>query len=517
MYKPQKLHPISYINGLIAVIKQNFFVIIVFIFVGSKNFDYGNPSSYIVPGIFTAFFLWSFISQILKVYSTRYWIENNRFIVTSGIFNKKRKELNIRRIQSVDTAQSLINQIVGGVELQIKTPSDGINLKIISKKQSEFIEQEIDHLQKSLNKDGIQNQDEQTEISQNNGQASNTTHVDNDARSEVTSLVKPTYLYHMPFKQLLMMAMTSGAIGVALATLTPIFSGLSDAIPWGKFGEKIGSIVQSATVLALIIIMFFLIVSYIIGTIVTLIKYYGYKVTQVTHQLKIEYGLFNKKKITVPTDRVQAVVERQSLLRKLFGYTSIYFIVTSDFKNSDTPSEAQQDGNVLILPFIKRDEAYKILKPLVPEMNFNTVTKGMPWKGFHRHFLVPSIFFIAIAISIYYFWRHPFWIFGITLIIILLLVGQALLYTLNSGLKVNHEEAAMQIVNLYGKKLYYFKQDKVIGFECMQHPLLERSNLATFTFLLAKGAVSQSIKLRYAYYPKVKELQDWYVKGGYHE
>ena len=53
--------------------------------------------------------------------------------MTTGIFNKERKELDISRIQSVDTSQDIINQIVGGVQLQIKTPSDGLELSTISK------------------------------------------------------------------------------------------------------------------------------------------------------------------------------------------------------------------------------------------------------------------------------------------------------------------------------------------------------------------------------------------------
>ncbi|MEJ7358464.1 PH domain-containing protein, partial [Staphylococcus epidermidis] len=89
--------------------------------------------------------------NIIKVYNTRYWIENNHFILTTGVFNKERKELNISRIQSADTTQSLVNQVVGGVELIIKTPSDGIELSTISKKQSELVEKEIKTLQHQMN------------------------------------------------------------------------------------------------------------------------------------------------------------------------------------------------------------------------------------------------------------------------------------------------------------------------------------------------------------------------------
>ena len=42
----------------------------------------------------------------------------------------------------------------------------------------------------------------------------------------------------------------------------------------------------------------------------------------------------------------------------------------------------------MILPFIPRKEAYKVIRPLVPEMTFNHAKIGMPLKGFHRHFLI---------------------------------------------------------------------------------------------------------------------------------
>ena len=160
MFSPQKLHPISYISGLIEAFKQNIIVIIVFLVFNFKDFDFTNIREYIVPAVLSLFFLISFIGQILKVYQTRYWIENNHFILTTGIFNKERKELDISRIQSVDTSQSMINQIVGGVQLQIKTPSDGIELSTISKSQSIELEQTIKDIQVTL-------ADSQTEIDNN--------------------------------------------------------------------------------------------------------------------------------------------------------------------------------------------------------------------------------------------------------------------------------------------------------------------------------------------------------------
>ena len=86
MSEPQKLHPISYFNGIINAIKHS--RLFIFIIFQLKDFDYTNPESYLWIGIVFVFFLISYISQIVGIMNTRYWIEDNYFILTTGIFKK---------------------------------------------------------------------------------------------------------------------------------------------------------------------------------------------------------------------------------------------------------------------------------------------------------------------------------------------------------------------------------------------------------------------------------------------
>ena len=62
-----------------------------------------------------------------------------------------------------------------------------------------------------------------------------------------------------------------------------------------------------------------------------------------------------QKNVTVPTNRLQGVLEHQSYLRRLFGYTSIHFYITSDVVTSAETSDV--NGRIMILPFIKRQQA----------------------------------------------------------------------------------------------------------------------------------------------------------------
>ncbi|HDA5923015.1 TPA: PH domain-containing protein, partial [Staphylococcus aureus] len=335
MSEPQKLHPISYFNGIINAIKQNIVVFFIFIIFQLKDFDYTNPESYLWIGIVFVFFLISYISQIVGIMNTRYWIEDNYFILTTGIFNKKRKELNIKRIQSVDMTQGVVNQIIGGVDLQIKTPSDGIVLSVISKKQGEYLERYIDQLQTELKTEGAQKSSAEKNDNCNHDIEGNVEDIAEGRLDEVQNTDsmlnqknKRIPIYQMNFKESLFMAMTSGAIGVTLAALVPIYGAVRELIPWSKLNHEISQWVQIVSISVLIIILLVLIVAYIIGTIITMIRFYGFSVMLENEQLKIEYGLFNKKKVTVPTRRLQAVVERQSYIRRIFGYTAIHFIIT---------------------------------------------------------------------------------------------------------------------------------------------------------------------------------------------
>ncbi|MRE70762.1 PH domain-containing protein, partial [Escherichia coli] len=62
----------------------------------------------IFPGAILIFSVLGTITKSIKIYKTRYWIENDQLIMTWGVFSKNRKELNIARIQSMDTSQNIV-------------------------------------------------------------------------------------------------------------------------------------------------------------------------------------------------------------------------------------------------------------------------------------------------------------------------------------------------------------------------------------------------------------------------
>ena len=81
--------------------------------------------------------------------------------------------------------------------------------------------------------------------------------------------------------------------------------------------------------------------------------------------MKITYGLLNVKNITVPTERLQAVVEKQSFIRKLFGYTSIYFIITSDLEVKSN-EDVSENGKIVWIVIVVLPSVVDRSPPILP-------------------------------------------------------------------------------------------------------------------------------------------------------
>ena len=89
------------------------------------------------------------------------------------------------------------------------------------------------------------------------------------------------------------MAMTSGAIGIALATIAPII-GVQKLFIGSGYQES-SNISQAIFVIVSLLVAIILIISYVIGTLIVFIRYYNYTLSAHNDQLTIRYGLFNVK------------------------------------------------------------------------------------------------------------------------------------------------------------------------------------------------------------------------------
>ncbi|MGV8979650.1 PH domain-containing protein [Clostridium sp.] len=109
---------------------------------------------------------------------------------------------------------------------------------------------------------------------------------------------------------------------------------------------------------ALIFIM--LLILWMISVTANIIKYYKFTVIRNEDNIKLSYGLFVKKEVTIPVNQIQSLTLVEGIIKKPLGYFSL---------KVKTLGNGEDRGSTLICPSGKRKMINKFFQDILPEMN----------------------------------------------------------------------------------------------------------------------------------------------------
>ena len=328
--KKSRVHPLVIIDTLIKGLKLNGILILLalkeqnwklnlLIFVGILLL--------IVVGIFDYF---------LKSYEVR----DGAFIYTTGIINKKVKNINLENIQSIDTSSNILYQSFDLLSVDINLVGDNIKIKPLKKDVALFLIEILNKIRKSEECTFLE--EEKVEISQ----------------KEILKLsVKDLVFYG------LLRVRFFAALGLILAfndKIRDVFKYIlgNEAYFDKLLQENAKSVIGDIKVLILIIGIFMILV--VIASIIhTIVKYYNFVLTTKENNLLCKYGLLNKKSIIIDIDRIQSVKLIYPLRYRFFGLAKLSVeTLTNDV--SDDLSEKK--STIDVLPLVKKDFARNFVK-----------------------------------------------------------------------------------------------------------------------------------------------------------
>lgn len=509
MYSPQKLHPVAYLGSIASGIKNLWIPVVLVLFNQREVIFSGNISLtwiLIVGGILLLLLLLFGAGDFINKYRTRFWIEDKKFIVKDGILTRREKELDVGRIQSIDFNEPIFHRIFGAVKLEITTPGEGIVIDTIKKSQARQLQDILYREKEKINNEEIEDGREEAEV-ENLSESSETT-----GDMSETSEGKSTFtdLYKMPVKALLLMSMTSGALGSFLAIVFAFLNLVGATFLIETYLEYFENAFQSLAIGITIAILLFIIVGYIIGIIILMIKYYNYTLKSQGTDLAVEYGLLEKKHKSVNINRVQNIMIKDSLLRRMIGYYSLAVTITSEDFSKDNAN-----GSVTLLPFVKKKELYEIIHEIFPNYHVELPESVVPLRGYRRYFQIMTAILIIITGVVQYFWWSYAWIIGLLLIMIIVLSG---VYSArNSGYRIKKDEINMMTASFFTRSHFISKHEKIIGAKIDENPLLIRAKLANISVTTAAGAAGSSATIHYIDREDIDTIWKWVEGGGNHE
>lgn len=402
MYEARHLHPVAVIIRLAKMVKELIATILIFL-VGAP--DEYKLYSYLGLAVVIFFII---LYSLIAWWKYTYRIEDKEFRLEYGLFIKKKRYVPIERIQTIHVSSGVIQRLFGLVKLQIETAGGSmdaeIELSAIRKKEAEEI-QEIIRMEKNSEMFTEQLVDEEEEVA------------------------KATSIYRITPSQLLITAATSSGIGVVFSILA-FLSQFEEMFTNRFFSSGMDYIDnlfhQSVSVIAFTILLL-LLVAWVISIIGSVLKYARFTVNIVDHELMISRGLIEKRTLSVPLERIQAIRIVENPLRQLIGFATVYI---------DTAGSGNGEGDEggILFPLIRKQDIDEIL---VKHLNrsINLPLHPLPKRSLARFYIRNSILACVIVTPIAIF-LAPWGLLSLLLLPVAIMLGY--FQYRDSGFKVHH-------------------------------------------------------------------------------
>lgn len=333
---------------------------------------FNNMAALLENGIVLIIVLFSPVYRLISYFFTYYSIDEEKFHVKSGMFNRKNLEIPLDSITTVDFTQNLIFQWIGVYSIKVDNASNyGGNG--VGKIQLALKKEDAERFKKLL-------------LSKKKG---------DPVQSEKEKSVERK----VPVKNIFIMgALQSKGNAVAeLFAIAAALMGMGNIIAGHDIGveDKIAEFIfsLSGVWIAVILIIIFFILSALLGAIFAFIKYYEFRITESEDTVYLEYGLFTRKNHSLLKEKVTGIEYVQSFPMKFLkiGYLNVLAVGYSDM---DSPEKA------LMYPLIREEDVYDFISSYIPNISKPEGKFERPRRSSIRYFFLCSRFIFIAFISL---------------------------------------------------------------------------------------------------------------------
>ena len=454
------------------LIRQLFPFILIFLFGGGSS----NKRSFLFYTIIAVAVL-GFIFSIIAFLKYYFWLEDGKLIIHSGVFKKTKTEIPFDRIQSVNFEQNVIHRAFNVVMLNMDTAgSAGTELQINALNR-ETAQQISDYIiaQSSVNQAQSDGSSEEKEIAE-----------------------KKKEIFHLPIAQLLKVGITENHLrsgGIIILFFIWIFDNLREVgidieakieeqfqVQMQEGDISFTEVIQTGLFLVVSLILLFIIVSFLISLVRTVLIYYNLKMLRLADGFVVISGLLNRKEHAAKDSKIQVFSWSQNLLQK---WSKIYEVGMKQASSVAAMKKSHIRVKGLEWENVRDTQAY-LFKDTLTELS------EMPLYGVHKYYRFKrvyywSIFLLPVIFGSYYSGAMKFLV-GASLFYIYGLVSSFLSYRKKKwGISDN---ALVVRGGVFGHSASMMEIYKVQNVRKRSTPFQRRRSLATLDVFSASGKIS---------------------------
>lgn len=398
---------------------------ILFTIYAGTNMDYN-----LIFG--AAFVALSPLMQLIKYAFTYYTITDDQLIVESGIWNKKRIEIPLRSITTVDLTQNVLYQVFKTYKIKVdngsqaKEAANAAEVQFALKADLAFlfkrlVEKDLTEQNENRNvglnarENEIQKDYKEEVFDESSRKTSKTIAEDSGFSRYVKKDPLPT-VKSSPFDFVQLGLLESKLIYII--SLFPVLSvvayilGSIGAMPSEEdalaVAENLFTVFPAGLVIFIFIAILF-IGGMVFSVVRSIMTFFGFQISADSKKIYIDYGLLTKRKYTLQKDKISGIVLKQNLLMRIFHKYQIDVIVIGYGDKSDQEVKQQP----ILFPIATKSKVKEIVETLLPEFKGDyyaesvtgigpaTKRKAFRYFFYQSGFVLATLFLIGSILAVY--------------------------------------------------------------------------------------------------------------------
>jgi putative membrane protein len=372
----------------------------VVVFLGSDALsDPFSSRTLVMSGIFLTILIGSLLWNLMEWRFFRYALTPSRLLVRSGWVSRQERSVPYQRIQSVDVVETPSYRLLGLARLRVETAAAGmgekseVDIRAVSRDEAMAVREHLLREREAARGEPV---------------------APEAAHGEATPVtIDGELVRSLSMRELLLAGATSGTIGPAAALIGAGLSLADDLVPdawWERVPwERVGSLWSNLTVIGLFVLVVALL-SWLMAIVGTIVTYYGFELRRSGEHLFVQHGLLDKRRVTIPVRRIQAIEIEEGILRQPFGFVSLGY--TSAGRRGESES-----GSGTLFPFLRRRDVRAVLEQVAPEYAVDLDERGLhrlPPRALPRYIVGGTLATLVFALAVIgglVWWRDevPWW------------------------------------------------------------------------------------------------------------
>lgn len=418
---------------------------------------------------------------LLKYFTFSYQLLDHEILVKSGVFVKKVNHVPYDRIQNITSNQWFFLKPFSLEELEIETAGHSEGPEVSLSAVSVELKNELNNYRQQV-----------------------------DTETESKNVSRETFSgesYSITWKELLKFSLTSPAFLSGLLVILAAYGKIQNVVNKQVYKFAAAEMQHLGILIVIAGFIFVLLLFYIISVLSLIAKYYHFNLVKNSNQFQMKYGFFKTKKTTISMNRVQAVVVKQTLLRRLLNIASVKLVIISNSKKEDT------EKDIIVMPVIEKANLESFLGKFFPNIPISKLeVKKVSSKTYYYDLRNAIIISVLVDVVLGIMAYKITWLLAVIILISgLIFVGPAYLKARRSGLAIMDKHFLyLQNNQFFSKNTYFIPRESIQLIERRQSVWLAKNSFAHLRLNCRSGNGERIIAVKYLPEEVIDEVVDWY-------